>query len=249
MAAAGAEVGQPQVGQGAKALDLVPQPGLGAGVEHVQLEPTQPVEGGSAAQFVDDGEGGDLPQRHLGPGALERQVGLTVADFQPVVGQAEVREPGQEIRREDRLDAVEGVAGQPDLFALAEADGAGVVQLLAQGADVDLVGQADGAGAVDDLELHAHVAVFAPDQLKHQQLVEVGVQQAAYDRIEPPGVVVGAAGEIGHRAGFSLGEVTTRPATTASAPKRARRASIAVSVFRARVSGVANRPAGASSAS
>jgi hypothetical protein len=36
-----------------------------------------------------------------------------------------------------------------------------------------------------------------PDHLQHQQLVEIGVEQAAHNRIEPEIVVIRALGNIG----------------------------------------------------
>src|SRR5690606_30689353 len=72
----------------------------------------------------------------------------------------------------------------------------GMVELVAQFLLVDLVGELDGGGAVDERERGVDIAVEAPDHLKHQQLVEVGVEQAADDRVELPRVVVHPAGYV-----------------------------------------------------
>ena len=48
------------------------------------------------------------------------------------------------------------------------------------------------------------LGIDAPDHLQHQQLVEIGVEQAADDRIELPGVIVGPARNIGHCHGRIL---------------------------------------------
>ena len=56
----------------------------------------------------------------------------------------------------------------------------------------------DRRGAVDDAEGDAHVAVAAEDRLRHQQLVEVRVEHRADDRIDLPGVIVDAGGDVGH---------------------------------------------------
>ena len=76
--------------------------------------------------------------------------------------------------------------------------------------------------------------MLAPDHLQHQQLVEVGVQQAADNRVQAKAVVIGAFGEV-HTLSYGF---NARPATTASLPNFSRSTSMARSVFRARVSDV-----------
>ena len=71
-----------------------------------------------------------------------------------------------------------------------------MVQLVAQFGFVDLLGQHDVRGAVDQREGHLQVGVEAPDHLQHEQFIEVRIEQAANDRIEFPGVIVDALGEI-----------------------------------------------------
>ena len=61
---------------------------------------------------------------------------------------------------------------------------------------VDLVGEADGCGAVDDLAGDVDGGEVLPDELQHEQLVEVGVEQRAHDGVELPVVVVRALGEV-----------------------------------------------------
>ena len=102
-----------------------------------------------------------------------------------------------------------------------------MVELGAQLAFVDLVGDAHPRRAVDQRERHLDVAVEAPDHLQHHQLVEIGVEQAADDRVELPGVIVDPLGYVGadhdHRrvAWMSLypGSACTRPI---SRPRRRR---------------------------
>ena len=65
--AAGAEVGETQAGDMAEELDLVPEAGLGAGVEDVEFELVEGGEGGTGFHLRDDGEGVDLPHGDLGP--------------------------------------------------------------------------------------------------------------------------------------------------------------------------------------
>ena len=72
-----------------------------------------------------------------------------------------------------------------------------MIELGAQFAFIDDVGQAHMVGAVDQLEGGLDIGMLLPDHLQHQQLVEIGVEQAAHDRVEPPIMVVGAGGDIG----------------------------------------------------
>jgi hypothetical protein len=71
-----------------------------------------------------------------------------------------------------------------------------VVELGAKLTLVDDVGQAHRGRSVVQGEGDADVPVPLLDKLRHQQLVEIGVQQGADDRVDPVGVVVGALGEI-----------------------------------------------------
>ena len=105
-------------------------------------------------------------------------------------------EPVQEVGVEDLLSAVEGVAGEPDELAAAEAEGADVLQLVAEGGGGDAVGEADARGAVVDLAGDVGGGEVLPDELEHQQLVEVGVEQGADDGVQLPVVIVGALGEV-----------------------------------------------------
>ena len=50
MPAAGAEIGEPEIADLPQPLDLFPDPGHGAGVEHLQLEPAHILEHGPAAE-------------------------------------------------------------------------------------------------------------------------------------------------------------------------------------------------------
>ena len=115
---------------------------------------------------------------------------------QLVFGQAEIRQPVNKIRRKHLGLAVERITGEPDQLFLGKADGAGVIELGAQFALVDHLGEADVAAAVDDREGDMVVRVEFPDHLQHQQLVEIGIEQAAHDRIEPPAVIVGPGRDV-----------------------------------------------------
>jgi hypothetical protein len=53
-------------------------------------------------------------------------------------------------------------------------------------------------GAVDQAEGDGNFRIEHPDELVHQEFVEIGVQQRADDRVEPIIVVVDPGGEIHH---------------------------------------------------
>jgi hypothetical protein len=143
VAAAGAEIGDAQVGDLLEALDLFPELRHGAGVEDLKLEPAHVAQHGAAAQLHQDGERGDFPQHDLGPGAFEGQLVLIADAFEVVGRQLQRLEPVHEFGREHLALAVEGVAAHPGAFAPAEAERADMVQLLAQFALVDQVGERD----------------------------------------------------------------------------------------------------------
>ena len=71
-----------------------------------------------------------------------------------------------------------------------------MVHLGDEGVGVDLVGEAHARGAVDDLAGDVDGREVLPDELEHEQLVEVGVEQRADDGVELPVVVVRALGEV-----------------------------------------------------
>ena len=197
VAAAGAELGDADLGHGAQALDLLPEARLGAGVEDVELHLVEAGERGAGAHLADQGEGVDLPHGDLGPEAGEAEDELAVLLGDGVIGEAEaVFEPGEEGGLEDLARAVEGVAGEPDQLGAAEAQAAQVLHLRDEGGRIDLVGEADARGAVDDLAGDVDGGEVLPDELEHEQLVEVGVEQRADDGVELPVVVVRALGEV-----------------------------------------------------
>ena len=118
---------------------------------------------------------------------------------QLVVGQPEVGEPVEEVGLEDLGRAVEAVTREPDHLLLGEAERSRMVELGPQLALVDLLGELHRRGAVDQREGRVDLGVEAPDHLQHQELVEIGVEQAPDDRIELPGVVVDPPGDVGFR--------------------------------------------------
>src|SRR6187549_2890141 len=53
-------------------------------------------------------------------------------------------------------------------------------------------------GTVYDRKGDALIRIEFTDHLEHQQLVEIGIEQAAHDRVEPPAVVVSPGCDICH---------------------------------------------------
>src|SRR5262249_58847322 len=73
-----------------------------------------------------------------------------------------------------------------------------MVQLLLKLTGVDEPGKLDGSGAIDNAEGDLDMAVAAEDRLRHQQLVEIGVEHRAHDRVDLPVMIVDAGGNVGH---------------------------------------------------
>jgi hypothetical protein len=92
--------------------------------------------------------------------------------------------------------AVEALAAQPDDLGWAEAQRAHEIELLAKLADVDLLGELHRFRPVGEGEAHVHVRIPKVDELVHQELVEIRVEQRAHDRIDMVAVVEGALGEV-----------------------------------------------------
>ena len=135
----------------------------------------------------------------MGPWSVEMQRVLAVLLVQLVFRQLEILQPLQEFGGKDLPPSIKAVAREPDHLLLGETDRARVVELVAQLLFLDLLGDADAACPIDHRECHLGLRMQPPDHLQHQQLVEVGVEQAADDRIELPGVVVDPLGDVGCR--------------------------------------------------
>ena len=73
-----------------------------------------------------------------------------------------------------------------------------MVELLAEFARIDEIGEAHLAGAVLDAEGDLGLAMAAKDRLRHQELVEIRVEQRPDDRVDLEAVVVHPRGEIEH---------------------------------------------------
>ena len=67
MAAAGAEISDTQVFEGAEFFNLFPEFRHGAGIEDFELEPPHGAKDGAATQFHQDRERRNFPEHDLGP--------------------------------------------------------------------------------------------------------------------------------------------------------------------------------------
>ena len=148
-------------------------------------------------QFVEDRERRDFPHRRVRPRSVEVQLILSIDDAQIVGRKLELGQPADEVRREHPFASIEAVARQPDQLLFREPDRSRMVELGAQFALVDDLREADARGAVDDRECRVDVRMQLADHLEHQQFVEIGIEQAAHDRVEPPAVIVGACRDVG----------------------------------------------------
>jgi len=134
---------------------------------------------------------------------VKRQGDLAILLGEVVVGETEVVfEPFEERGLEDAAVSIEGVTGEPDEFGFVIAEFSGVLELVAKFFDLDYIGEANFAGAICEGEGGGGSRELLPDELQHEQLVEIVVQQRARDGIEFPVVVVGAAGQVDDHGGL-----------------------------------------------
>ena len=105
-------------------------------------------------------------------------------------------EPVEEGGFEDTAAAVKRVAREPHQLRLAESQLTGGFELLAKLRNANDFAKADRGSAIDEREGGAGAGKVLPDELEHQQLVEVSIEQGARDGIHLPVVIVGASGEI-----------------------------------------------------
>src|SRR5260370_20186364 len=144
------EIGKTQTLQLAQALDLAPKLCCGASIENVEDKPSLSIHHLARAQLIENGKRRNLPHRGVRPRPVEMQFVLAVHLVQLILGKPECGEPVDEVRRKHLGLAVEGVTRKPDQLLLAEADGAGVIELGAQLALVDDFSQPYMPAAIDD---------------------------------------------------------------------------------------------------
>ena len=198
------EVRQPQVVELAQSFEFAPQLCLGARIQHIEREPALTPGHLARPQLVENGERRNLPHRGVGPSPMEMQLVLAIDFPQFVFRKPERREPIDKVRREHLGLAVERVAREPDQLLFTEGDAAGMVELRPQFTFVDDLGKPDVAAAINDGKRDMLVRIEFPDHLQHEQLVEIGIEQAAHDRIEAEAVVIGSRRDIrnGHAVNY-----------------------------------------------
>ena len=130
------------------------------------------------------------------PRAVEMQFVLAVYLAKLIFRKAKCGEPVDEIRRKHLGLAVERITGEPNQLFLAEPDSAGVIELGAKLSLVNDLGETDVPAAIDDRKDRMLVRVECPDHLQHQQFVEIRIEQAAHDRVEPPAMIIGPGRDV-----------------------------------------------------
>src|SRR5580698_5563761 len=95
-----------------------------------------------------------------------------------------VVEPVQEVGLEDPAAAKEGVAGQPDELRFQEAQAAHVLQLLQNLFARNHIGEANRRRAIAHRKRYLGGREMLPDELKHQELVEVCIEQGPDDWVQ-----------------------------------------------------------------
>src|ERR1700739_3562979 len=101
-------------------------------------------------------------------------------------------QPFQKRWLENSAAPVKSVACQPNQFRLAKPFPANVLQLHLELFAVDDFRHPHRRMPIEERELHARLGKMLPDELQHQQLVEIRVEQRPDDGIEFPIVVVRA---------------------------------------------------------
>src|ERR1700704_4909547 len=198
MAASCPQIGKTQAFQLPQTPDFAPKLGLGAGIEDVDDTSALSFHDLARTQLVENGKRRNLPHRGVGPGPMEMQLVLAVNLVQLIFGKAERGEPVDEVGQKLWCLAEKRIPGEPYQLFFGEPDGAGVIELGAQLSLVDHLGESHMPAAIDDRKGDALVRVEFPNHLLHQQLVEIGIEQAAHDRVKPPAVVVGPGCNICH---------------------------------------------------
>src|SRR5580692_6793511 len=113
-------------------------------------------------------------------------------------------QPFQKRRLEDAPPSIERVARQPDQLGLMEAQLSGFFQLFAQLLNVDDVTQTHRARTIEQSERGLGRAKMLPDELEHQQLVEIRIQQRTRDRVQFPVMVVRTPGNVNNHSDPNL---------------------------------------------
>src|SRR4051812_19407973 len=109
---------------------------------------------------------------------------LAIADTELVVRHLKILlQPFQERGLEDSAAPVKCIARQPHQFRLSEPQSANVLQLYLELLNIDDVADAHTRMTINERKLHTRLGKVLPDELQHQQLVEIRVEQRSNDRV------------------------------------------------------------------
>jgi hypothetical protein len=76
-----------------------------------------------------------------------------------------------------------------------------MIQLLFQGAGIDQSRQGNMRRTIDNAEGHPDVTKTPENRLRHQQFIEIRVDNGSDDRVDSPIVIIDARGDVGHVRG------------------------------------------------
>ena len=115
-----------------------------------------------------------------------------------------MRQPLQKIGLKDTAAAEKSVARQPDQLRFEKSQAAHVLQLLRYLFSLNHLGQAHRRRSIRHRKRYLRGGEMLPDELKHQQFVEIRIQQGSHHRVEVPVVVVGPLCEVHDHRWISL---------------------------------------------
>ena len=113
-------------------------------------------------------------------------------------------EPFEKRWFKDAAGSIEGVASQPDEFGFRKAEFSSLFELLAKLADINKIRKAQFWSPVAEGKGGSGLRKVLPDELEHEQFVEVCIQKRSSDRVEFPVMAVSATREIDDHEEFTL---------------------------------------------
>ncbi len=198
------EIGEPEAWNILQFLNLVPEFRFRSRIKDVKAKLAELFEGCPGFEFIHDGKRIQLPHRRFCPVSRERHLELAVSYRYFIFRQPEISlQPPQEVGFENPAPSIKRVARQPDQLRPSKAQAPGVLHLCRQFFDRKHLCQAHLGRAIAHGQRDSGLGVVLPDELQHQELVEVGVEQRPGDRVEFPVVVMGAACKVHNHSGIS----------------------------------------------
>src|SRR5579863_6993035 len=190
----------------AEPLHFLPEFRLGAGIENIEFEFAEALEDCARLQFAQSRKRINLPHGCFRPESAKGEGKLSVLNGQLILRKAEtVFEPFEESRFEHPAASVKRVAGEPDEFGLVKTQFLGLIQLGAKLLGVDHLGEAQAGGSVNQRERSGGFGELLPDELEHEEFIEIGVEQGPRNGIQLPIMVVSPPREVDDH------DVTTLP--------------------------------------